>query len=256
MPASVSFLDTGATVAEIDKYSLKERAGPAYKQARALRRFVYCRPMRILFVALLAGLAACAPEYQPKVPEGSPQAAAPASGAASTETAIFAGGCFWCTEANFEKVPGVTAAVSGYIGGTTANPTYQQVSAGGTGHYEAVRITYDARRVSFEKLVDYYFRTVDPTDAGGQFCDRGESYRTAIFATNDAQRQAAEAEKADVARALKTPIATVILPAATFYPAEDYHQDYYKKNKLKYGFYRSRCGRDERLKQVWASRGA
>ena len=210
--------------------------------------------MRFFFLLPAAALSACAPDYQPEVPKGEPGPAAQAAAAGSSETAIFAGGCFWCTEADFEKVPGVTSAVSGYIGGTTANPTYEQVSAGGTGHYEAVRITYDPARVSYAALADYYFRTVDPTDAGGQFCDRGESYRTAIFALNDAQRKAAEAEKAEVAAALDVPIVTPILPAATFYPAETYHQDYYKKNKVKYGFYRSRCGRDARLKEVWGGR--
>ena len=170
---------------------------------------------------------------------------------AAKATAIFASGCFWCTESDFEKVPGVTAAVSGYTGGTLANPTYQQVSAGGTGHYEAVRVSYDPARVSYKQLVDYYFRTVDPLDAGGQFCDRGESYRTAIFAANDAQRRIAEGEKAEAARALGQKVVTPVLPAGPFYLAEGYHQDYHSKNSLKYSFYRSRCGRDARLKAVW-----
>ena len=204
--------------------------------------------MRFLSLLAVAALAACAPDYQPKVPEGGAEAAAAAG---PTETAIFAGGCFWCTEADFEKVPGVKSAVSGYTGGKTAKPTYAEVSAGGTGHYEAVKITYDPARVSYAKLARYYFRTVDPTDSGGQFCDRGESYRTAIFAMNEAQRRIAEAEKAEAARALKGRMVTPVLAAATFHPAEDYHQDYYKKNELKYGFYRSRCGRDARLKEVW-----
>ena len=181
-----------------------------------------------------------------------PKGGAAASG--KTETAIFAGGCFWCTEADFEKVPGVKAAVSGYTGGTTANPNYKQVSAGGTGHYEAVKISYDPARISYERLADYYFRTVDPVDAGGQFCDRGASYRTAIFALGEAQRKAAEAAKAAAAKALGQPIVTPVLSAAAFYPAEDYHQDYYKKNSLKYDFYRSRCGRDARLKELWNGR--
>ena len=202
--------------------------------------------MKRLLVLLLP-LAACSPHREPEAN----QAQAPASGA--TQTAIFAGGCFWCTEADFEKVPGVTGAVSGYIGGTTANPTYEQVSAGGTGHYEAVRITYDPERVSYAQLVDHYFRTVDPTDSGGQFCDRGESYRTAVFPLDAEQRQLAEGEKAEVAQALSAPIVTPILPGATFYEAEGYHQDYYKKNPLKYKYYRTRCGRDARLKEVWGS---
>ena len=205
--------------------------------------------------ALLAGavlaLAGCGSDYKPAVPKGD-VAAAPSG---RSESAVFAGGCFWCTEADFEKVPGVTGAVSGYTGGGTANPTYEQVSADTTGHYEAVRVTYDPARVSYAKLVDYFFRTVDPTDAGGQFCDRGTSYRTAIFVADDAQRRAAEAEKAEVDARLEAPVVTPVLPAAQFYPAEGYHQDYYKKNSLKYGFYRSRCGRDARLAELWGKAG-
>ena len=204
--------------------------------------------MRLTLAALAAllALAGCGSDYKPDVPEA--QAAA-ASG--RTETAVFAGGCFWCTEADFEKVPGVLSAVSGYTGGITERPTYEQVSAGGTGHYEAVKVTFDPGRVGYAQLVDYYFRTVDPTDAEGQFCDRGDSYRTAIFAGSEAQRRAAEAEKAEVEKAHGWTVATPVLPAAAFWEAEGYHQDYHKKNKLKYGFYRSRCGRDARLAEVW-----
>ena len=205
------------------------------------------------FAALgLLALAACGSGYQPAVPEGR-AAAAVTSG--RTETAVFAGGCFWCTEADFEKVPGVSSAVSGYIGGTTASPTYEQVSAGGTGHYEAVRITFDPARVSYAQLTDYYFKTVDPTDAGGQFCDRGESYRTAIFVGDDTQRRIAEAEKQEVDRALEPEVVTPVLPATRFYEAEGYHQDYHTKNSIKYKFYRSRCGRDARLAEVWGKSG-
>ncbi len=153
-------------------------------------------------------------------------------------------------------MPGVLSAVSGYTGGTTAKPTYEQVSAGGTGHYEAVRITYDPARVSYPDLVRYYFRTVDPTDAGGQFCDRGESYRTAVFAATPEQRKAADAELAAVTKELGTRLATPVLPAARFWDAEGYHQDYYKKNSLKYRYYRSRCGRDARLAEVWGNKPA
>jgi peptide-methionine (S)-S-oxide reductase len=167
------------------------------------------------------------------------------------QVAIFAGGCFWCTEADFEKVPGVLSAVSGYTGGTLSNPTYEQISAGGTGHYEAVRITYDPSRVSYEQLTDYFFRTVDPTDPGGQFCDRGSSYRTAIFVTGPKQRRIAEAEKAEAAAALTDEVVTPILPTSRFWEAEGYHQDYYKENPIRYRFYRSRCGRDERLEELW-----
>lgn len=201
-------------------------------------------------VSGLLGLAACAPDYQPKLEQAEGRKMAAPSG--RIETAIFAGGCFWCTEADFEKLSGVTAAVSGYTGGDTADPTYEQVSAGGTRHYEAVKVTYDPARVSYAQLVDYYFRTVDPTDAGGQFCDRGESYRTAIFVSDEVQREIAEAEKAQVEEQLPETVATPILPAAPFYAAEAYHQDYYRKNSLKYKYYRTRCGRDERLKEVWA----
>jgi peptide-methionine (S)-S-oxide reductase len=201
--------------------------------------------------AVAMALAACGSDYQPKVPEAGGTAAQPSG---KVETAVFAGGCFWCTEADFEKVPGVQSAVSGYTGGTSANPTYEQVSAGGTGHYEAVQVRYDPARVSYSDLADYYFRTVDPLDAGGQFCDRGESYRTAIFAADEAQRKIAEAKKAEAAKRLGQELATPVLTAAPFYEAEGYHQDYYKKNKLKYNYYRSRCGRDARLKEVWERR--
>jgi peptide-methionine (S)-S-oxide reductase len=207
--------------------------------------------MRVFLPLVALALAACGSGYQPEVPKARAETA---SGRA--ETAIFAGGCFWCTEADFEKVPGVTAAVSGYTGGSTANPTYEQVSAGGTGHYEAVRVTYDPARVSYRELTRYFVRTVDPTDSGGQFCDRGESYRTAIFAADPAQSAAAQAALADAGKTLRQPLATPVLPAARFYPAEDYHQDYYRKNKLKYNFYRSRCGRDARLAQVWGNKAS
>lgn len=199
----------------------------------------------------LLALAACAPDYQPRLEQAEgPKTDAPTGG---TETAIFAGGCFWCTEADFEKLPGITDAVSGYTGGTTANPTYEQVSSNGTGHYEAVRVTYDPAQISYPQLVDYYFRTVDPTDAGGQFCDRGESYRTAIFVVDEEQRKAAEAEKAEADRQLSGKVVTPILAASEFYEAEGYHQDYYKENSLKYKYYRTRCGRDARLEEVWGS---
>ncbi|EBA08523.1 peptide-methionine (S)-S-oxide reductase MsrA [Sagittula stellata] len=174
-----------------------------------------------------------------------------------------AGGCFWCVEADFEKVRGVDEVVSGYTGGSTKNPTYKQVSRGGTGHYEAVRINYDEGEVTARQLYDLFFRSVDPTDAGGQFCDRGESYRTAIFVTNAAQKQAAEAAKAEAEKALGKKIVTPILSAGPFYKAEDYHQNYYKgdsrtltrfgpiKQKDAYKRYRDACGRDQRVKQLW-----
>ena len=185
--------------------------------------------------------------------------------AAGSETLIVAGGCFWCVESDFESVPGVTGAVSGYTGGKTENPTYKQVSRGGSGHYEAVRITFDPGKVSREKLLSLFFRSIDPTDAGGQFCDRGESYRTAVFVANAAERESAEMAKRDAESALGRKVVTPILPAAKFYDAEDYHQDYYKGKKLvvtrfgpkrqseAYKRYRKGCGRDKRVKQLWGS---
>ncbi len=181
------------------------------------------------------------------------------------QTAIFAGGCFWCVESDFESVKGVTEAVSGYTGGKSVNPTYKQVSKGGTGHYEAVKITYDADVVSYDTLVDIFFRSVDPVDDGGQFCDRGHSYKTAIFYADDAQKSAAQAAKSgfDASGALPKKIVTPILAAVKFYNAEDYHQDYYKSDKIvitrfgpvskakAYKKYRTGCGRDKRVKQLW-----
>ncbi|HEX8256855.1 MAG TPA: peptide-methionine (S)-S-oxide reductase MsrA [Allosphingosinicella sp.] len=177
--------------------------------------------------------------------------AAAAQSPAPRASAVFAGGCFWCTESDFDKIPGVVSTTSGYIGGKVANPTYEQVSAGGTGHIEAVRIVYDPTRVSYATLASRFFRTIDPLDSGGQFCDRGYQYRSAIFVADAAQRSAALEAKAKAAAALKKPVATLILPAARFYPAEGYHQDYYKKNPVRYRFYRYNCGRDARLKRVW-----
>ena len=168
--------------------------------------------------------------------------------------AVFAGGCFWCTESDFDKVPGVISTTSGYSGGTVRNPTYEQVSAGGTGHIEAVRVVYDPARVSYPQLARYFIRTVDPTDAGGSFCDRGHGYRSAFFVANAEQRRVAEAVKASAAKTLRKPVATLVVPAAPFYPAEGYHQDYYKKNPVRYRFYRYNCGRDARLAALWGGK--
>ena len=170
---------------------------------------------------------------------------------ADTAQAVFAGGCFWCTEADFDKIPGVVSTTSGYTGGTLRNPTYELVSAGGTGHIEAVRVTYDPARVSYATLAARFIRTVDPLDAGGSFCDRGPTYRSAFFVATQSQRQVAETIKAITNNQLKRPIATLILPAAAFYPAEKYHQDYYKKNPIRYRLYRFNCGRDARLRKIW-----
>ena len=167
------------------------------------------------------------------------------------EKAIFAGGCFWCVESDFDKVPGVVATISGYTGGKTENPSYRQVSAGGTGHYEAVEITYDPAKVSYEALLTAFWHSVDPTDGGGQFCDRGQSYQTAVFVANEKQRSLAEASKNAAQKILGKQIVSPILAAAPFYAAEDYHQNYYKKNPLRYRYYRWGCGRDKKVKDVW-----
>jgi peptide-methionine (S)-S-oxide reductase len=177
--------------------------------------------------------------------------AQPARKAGATASAVFAGGCFWCTESDFDHVPGVISTTSGYAGGRIANPTYEQVSAGNTGHIEAVRVVYDPRRVSYATLVERFFRTIDPLDAGGSFCDRGYQYRSAIFVANAEERRVAEAAAQNVSRRLRRPLATLILPASNFYPAEDYHQDYYRKNPVRYRFYRWNCGRDQRIQQLW-----
>ena len=183
--------------------------------------------------------------------------------AATSERAYFAGGCFWCVEADFEKLQGVGEVVSGYTGGTVANPTYKQVTRGGTGHYEAVEIRYDPAKISYDQLLHAFFRSVDPTDAGGQFCDRGDSYRTAVFVTSPEERAAAEKAKARAERDLNRKIVTPILDAKPFYDAEDYHQNYYKKTDIvltrrgpkqmkdAYKFYRDACGRDMRVRQLW-----
>jgi len=167
------------------------------------------------------------------------------------EKAYFAGGCFWCTEADFEKLPGVYEAISGYTGGDLQNPTYKQVSYTETGHFEAVEVTYDPQQLNFRELVDYHFRHIDPLDADGQFCDRGTSYRTAIFVSNNKERKAATASRKAAEKILGQDIVTPILDLKTFWPAEDYHQDYYKKNPIRYQYYRRGCGRDRRLAQLW-----
>lgn len=165
--------------------------------------------------------------------------------------ATFAGGCFWCMEKPFDEIPGVKSTTAGYTGGTIPSPTYKQVSAGSTGHAEAVEVIYDPAQVSYETLLKVFWHNVDPLDGGGQFCDRGTQYRSSVFYHNEAQRLLAEKTKQTYARQLKKPIQTPIIPAKAFYPAEDYHQNFYKTNAVKYNFYRFSCGRDQRLKQVW-----
>ncbi len=172
-----------------------------------------------------------------------------------TASAIFAGGCFWCTESDFEKLPGVISAESGYIGGKTVNPTYQEVSAGRTGHTEGVRVVYDPTKVSYSVLLEYFWKTIDPTVKDQQFCDHGSQYRSAIFYDTEEQRSLIEASKAALLKAGPVKVIhTEIAKTSTFYPAEEYHQDYYKKNPIRYKGYRYNCGRDARLAEVWGSK--
>ena len=190
---------------------------------------------------LLASLAAAA--APPEIPPGH-------------AVATFAGGCFWCMEPPYDKLPGVTATISGYTAGRKANPTYQEVSAGGTGHAEAVQVVYDPKKVSYEKLLEVFWVNIDPRVKDRQFCDSGTQYRTGIFYHDEAQRKAAEASRAalEKSRPFKEPIVTPVEMASAFYPAEDYHQDYYTKNPVRYNFYRNGCGRDTRLKQLWGDK--
>lgn len=187
-----------------------------------------------------------------EVPTSGPQAPFKNMRTDGFEEMIIAGGCFWCTESDYEKIEGVQEAVSGYTGGTLDNPEYKQVGTNKTGHYEAVKVIYDPKIVSYRELIDYFWLTVDPTDDRGQFCDKGASYRTAIFVT-PAQRKDAEQSLANIKanKPFAADIVTPILPAVTFYDAEIYHQDYYKRNSLRYKYYRNGCGRDRRLQQLW-----
>lgn len=209
------------------------------------------RALRLLGAGLLlAALGACA-QAESAAP-GTP-AQAPA---AKVATAVFAGGCFWCMEHDFDQVPGVISTTSGYTGGHVANPTYEQVSAGGTGHAESVQVRYDPRKVGYQKLLDVFWHNIDPVAVDRQFCDRGSQYRSAIFYGNADEKRLAEAskQKLEASGRFKQPIATQIVAASTFYPAEDYHQDYYKKNPVRYKFYRFNCGRDQRLEEIWGKR--
>src|SRR5262249_7724790 len=170
---------------------------------------------------------------------------------AQNAKATFAGGCFWCTESDLKKVPGVISVISGYTGGGAKNPSYDQVSAGGTGHFESVEVTFDPRKVSYAQLLGAFWHDIDPFDGEGQFCDRGSQYRSAIFYRDAQQKALAEASKAALEKRFRRTIVTEILPAGLFYKAEEYHQDYAKKNNLRYHFYRFNCGRDQRLQEIW-----
>ena len=200
--------------------------------------------MRTLIAAMLAVLAGIA------------NAATAVTVPPGHAVATFAGGCFWCMEPPYDRLPGVDATISGYTGGRVVNPTYEQVSSGNTGHAESVLVIYDPKKVSYEKLLDVFWHNIDPTVKDQQFCDHGNQYRTAIFYNNEEQRKAAEASKAalEKSKPFKEPIVTQIVMAGPFYPAEDYHQDFYMKNPVRYNLYRTGCGRDARLRQLWGDK--
>ena len=169
------------------------------------------------------------------------------------QSAIFAGGCFWCMEPPFDELDGVLSTVSGYSGGSQKDPNYEQVSSGRTGHAEVIRIAYDPSKVSYEKLLEVFWHNIDPFDRNGQFCDKGNQYRSAIFYESEEQKLAAEKSKKNIEKRLSKAVVTEVTKAGEFYPAEEYHQDYYKKNSIRYKYYRYRCGRDKRLKEVWGA---
>lgn len=205
--------------------------------------------MRIALTSCLTALLVTAFAIIPSVSAGA-ESVTPAAGK-GLATAVFAGGCFWCIESDFEKLEGVRDVVSGYAGGSLKNPTYENHE----GHLEAVQVTYDPAAISYRALVDYHLRHIDPLDDGGQFCDRGHSYTTAIFVADAQERAAAEASVADAGKALGKNVLTPILDRTDFWLAENYHQDYYKKNPLRYKYYRTACGRDGRVKKVWGAAG-
>jgi peptide-methionine (S)-S-oxide reductase len=208
---------------------------------------------RLAILALVGLVAAGAGRAEPPAPAAGTVVSPAAPGAHATAT--FAGGCFRCMQPAFDAVPGVVRTTVGYTGGTKTEPTYGEVSSGGTGHAESIEVTYDPARVSYDKLLDVFWHNVDPTVRDRQFCDVGRQYRTAIFYHDEAQRQAAEASKAalEAAHTLPGPIVTEIVPAGRFWPAEEYHQDYYRKNPIRYRFYRATCGRDARLREIWGA---
>jgi peptide-methionine (S)-S-oxide reductase len=222
------------------------------------------RPRALPCLGLLALMLCCSRREEAggaKAGASAPPAGIPppvaAGNVAATATATFAGGCFWCMQPSYDRVPGVVSTTVGYTGGHLPNPTYEQVSSGGTGHRESIEVIYDPVKVTYEKLLTIFWHNVDPTDSSGQFCDHGEQYRSAIFYHDEAQRRAAEVSKKAIAASgrIKEPIVTDIVPASKFYPAEDYHQKYYVKSSLQYRFYRFSCGRDRRLSQLWGETG-
>lgn len=203
--------------------------------------------LKAIFLRITAMLLLCAPMLV------AAQAVKPAAAPAATAVATFGGGCFWCVEEAFDKVAGVISTTSGYMGGHLKNPTYPQVSAGNTGHNEVVQVVYDPSKVSYTQLLDAFWRNIDPTQANGQFCDHGSQYRSEIFVHDEAQRKAAEASKAALQKnkPFAGDIRTLITRASEFYAAEEYHQDYYKKNPVRYNYYKTGCGRQARLQEVW-----
>ncbi len=209
-------------------------------------------PTNLLVAAAFVATFACTTSS----PAGAVDKPKPAPAAiAGTAKATFAGGCFWCMEPPFDAIDGVLSTTSGYIGGKQKDPTYKEVSAGYTGHTEAVEIVYDPKKVSYERLLEVFWRNIDPTVKDQQFCDVGSQYRTGVFTHDDTQKAAAEASKATLAKSkpFKANVVTEITAATTFYPAEDYHQDYYLKNPIRYKYYRNGCGRDARLKELWGA---
>ncbi|WGI24451.1 peptide-methionine (S)-S-oxide reductase MsrA [Halomonas alkaliantarctica] len=202
-------------------------------------------PLRPFTLGVLAAAGLISPSLQAQSSQdqSSPQQ--------SNAEATFAGGCFWCMEPPYDKQPGVTATISGYIGGELENPSYEEVSKGGTGHAEVVQIEYDSEQISYAQLLEIFWHNIDPFAVDRQFCDVGDQYRSAIFYHDEAQRELAEASKAEMEARFDREIATQIVPATTFWPAEAYHQDYYQKNPVRYKFYRYSCGRDGRLEEVW-----
>ncbi len=223
-----------------------------------MRRFPFA--LTVLFIPLVLMALACGATSSgdsgdaaeaPATPERDTSYAELQQPQEGQEVATFAGGCFWCMEPPFDHLDGVLATTSGYAGGEMERPSYRQVSSGRTRHLEAVQVLYDPERVSYETLLDVFWRNVDPFDVGGQFCDRGYQYTTAIFTHGDPQREAAEASKQEVAERFDKPIATEVRPAGEFYPAELYHQDFYEKEPLRYKTYRSGCGRDRTLEDIW-----
>ena len=205
----------------------------------------------LLFAAVLIAAGSSTAGFSVGAAAQGSASAPQAAGGAAVEVATFASGCFWCTEADFDKVPGVISTTSGYTGGRVANPTYEQVSSGGTGHTEAVEVRFDPSKVSYEQLLDTYWHNVDPFTSRGQFCDFGEQYRPTIFVHNAAQRTAAEGSKEQMKARFSRPIVVTIENAGAFYPAEAYHQDFHSKSSVRYNYYRWGCGRDARLAEIW-----